>query len=97
MFGENLTTVGLLEDSVHSGDHFRAGSVELVVTQPRFPCYKLGIKFGSMAMVQRFMKSERCGFYFAVESEGEIGVGDSIRLVSRGEGPTIAEIFRSEA
>lgn len=96
MFGENLTTAGLLEDSVHLGDRFRIGSAELVVTQPRFPCYKLGIKFGSMEMVQRFLNSGRSGFYFAVELEGEVGAGDSISLFGRGEGPAIADVFRSE-
>jgi len=96
MFGENVTTIGLLEDSIHLGDKLRAGSAELLVTQPRFPCYKLGIKFGNMAIVQRFLNSGRSGFYLAVESEGEISVGDSISLVSRGDGPTIVDAFRSE-
>jgi len=97
MFGENLTTLGLLENSVYIGDIYRVGSAELVVTQPRFPCYKLGIKFGIMEMVQRFVNSERSGFYLAVESDGEIGAGDRISLVNRGGGPTIADMFRSES
>jgi MOSC domain-containing protein YiiM len=96
MFGENLTTVGLLEDSVRIGDRFRVGSAELEVTQPRFPCYKLGIKFGSMEMVQRFQNSGRSGFYLAVRSEGEIAAGDPITLTSPGNGRTISEAFRSE-
>jgi MOSC domain-containing protein YiiM len=96
MFGENLTIVGLLEDSVRLGDRFRVGSVELEVTQPRFPCYKLGIKFGSMEMVQRFQDSGRSGFYFTVRSKGEIAAGDPITLRSRGNGCTISEAFRSE-
>jgi len=81
MFGENLTTHGLFEFSVYIGDIYSVGSAELVVTQPRFPCYKLGIKFGTTAVVQRFVKSERSGFYFAVASDGEIGAGDRISLV----------------
>jgi len=97
MFGENLTTVGLLEDSVRLGDRFRVGSVELEVTQPRFPCYKLGIKFGSMEMIKRFQASGRSGFYLSVSGEGDIAKGDSINIVESDiEKPTIAEIFASE-
>src|SRR5262249_28410906 len=75
-FGENFNTTGLLEDSVHIGDRFRIGSAEFVVTQPRLPCYKLGIKFGDAEMVKRFSQSRRTGFYLAVTQEGEVGAGD---------------------
>jgi MOSC domain-containing protein YiiM len=78
VFGENLTTEGLLEDRVHIGDRFRAGSAEFVVTDPRMPCYKLAIRFGRADMVKRFMKSGRTGFYLAVLNEGDIGAGDAI-------------------
>ena len=54
MFGENLTITGLLEETVHIGDHFQVGSANLVVTQPRLPCYKLGIKFGRDDILKRF-------------------------------------------
>ncbi len=84
-FGENFTTTGLLEDAVHIGDHFRIGSAEVVVTQPRLPCYKLGIKFGDAQMIKRFADSRRTGFYFAVTREGEVGAGDAIEVVSRDE------------
>src|SRR5437764_5873419 len=63
VFGENFTIDGLLEDSVHPGDRFSIGSAEVVVTQPRLPCYKLGIRFQSDEMVKRFLASERTGFY----------------------------------
>jgi len=82
-FGENFTAEGLLEDSVHLGDRFSIGSAEVVVTQPRLPCYKLGIRFQSDAMVKRFLASKRSGFYFAVAREGEVGAGDEIKEVSR--------------
>jgi MOSC domain-containing protein YiiM len=62
VFGENFTTDGLLEDSVHLGDRFSVGSAEVVVTQPRLPCYKLGVRFGSDDMVRRFLASGRSGF-----------------------------------
>ncbi len=81
-FGENLTTEGLREDAVHVGDRFRVGSAELLVTQPRLPCYKLGIRFGRADMVKRFLASE-------------VGAGDAIELVARDElGVSIAEVTR---
>ncbi len=83
MFGENFTTDGLLEDSVHLGDRFSVGSAEVVVTQPRLPCYKLGIRFQSDDMVRRFLSSGRTGFYLAVTREGEVGAGDEIKVISR--------------
>ena len=83
VFGENFTTQGLLEDSVHLGDRFAVGSAEVVVTQPRLPCYKLGVRFGSDEMVKRFLSSARTGFYLAVTREGEVGAGDEISLLSR--------------
>jgi len=83
MFGENFTTDGLLEDSVHLGDRFSVGSAEVVVTQPRLPCYKLGIRFQSDDMVKRFLASGRSGFYLAVTREGEVGSGDEIKLIAR--------------
>jgi MOSC domain-containing protein YiiM len=85
MFGENFTTDGLLEDSVHLGDRFSVGSAEVVVTQPRMPCYKLGVRFGSDDMVKRFLASGRSGFYVAVRREGEVGAGDELKLISRDE------------
>jgi len=83
MFGENFTTEGLDENSVHLGDRFSVGSAEVVVTQPRLPCYKLGVRFGSDDMVERFLASARTGFYLAVTHEGEVGPGDELRLLAR--------------
>jgi len=83
IFGENFTTEGLLEDFVHLGDRFAIGSAEVVVTQPRLPCYKLGIRFEADDMVKRFLASKRTGFYLAVTREGEVGAGDQIKLLSR--------------
>ena len=83
MFGENLTTEGMLENDVHLGDRFAIGSAEVIVTQPRLPCYKLGIRFGADDMVKRFLASGRTGFYLAVTREGEVGAGDEISLIAR--------------
>jgi MOSC domain-containing protein YiiM len=95
MFGENFTTEGLLEDAVRIGDRFRVGTAEVVVTQPRFPCYKLGIKFGRADMVKRFLTSGRTGFYLSVSREGNVAVGDAIELIHRGnDKATIADIVR---
>jgi len=85
VFGENFTTAGLLEETVHIGDRFRVGSAEFVVTQPRMPCFKLGIRFNRSDMVKRFLQSGRTGFYFAVLKEGEVAAGDSIKLIEGDE------------
>ena len=95
MFGENFTTDGLLEDTVHLGNRFSVGSAEVVVTQPRLPCYKLGVRFQSDDMVRRFLASGRTGFYFAVTREGEVGTGDEIKVISRDENAVpVSEITR---
>jgi MOSC domain-containing protein YiiM len=82
-FGENLTIHGLLEDDVHVGDRLKIGSAELVVSQPRLPCYKLGIRFGRPDMVKRFLASRRTGFYFSVAVEGDVAAGDSLEILDR--------------
>jgi MOSC domain-containing protein YiiM len=92
IFGENFTMdAGKdallggqgLEDSVHLGDRFSIGTAEVVVAQPRLPCYKLGVRFGSDDMVKRFLASGRTGFYVAVVREGEVGAGDEIKVIAR--------------
>jgi len=83
MFGENFTTEGFLEDAVYIGDRFRIGETEVMVTEPRMPCYKLGIKFGRADIIKRFLASRRTGFYFAVMREGMVGVGDDVELIER--------------
>ncbi len=83
IFGENFTTSGLAEDSVHLGDRFSIGSAEVIVTQPRLPCYKLGIRFQADDMVKRFLASRRTGFYVAVTREGEVGADDEIKVIAR--------------
>ena len=81
VFGENFTTEGLLDETLHIGDRLCVGSAEFMVTQPRMPCFKLGIRFNSPEMVKRFLQSGRTGFYFAVTKEGEVAAGDSIELL----------------
>jgi MOSC domain-containing protein YiiM len=86
MFGENLTTRGLSEETVHIGDSLRAGSAVLQVTQPRMPCYKLGIRFDRQDMVKRFWLSGRSGIYFSIVQEGDLAAGDEIEKISREPG-----------
>ena len=95
MFGENLTVEGLRDDTVHIGDQFRIGSTLVAVTQPRMPCYKLGIRFGRDDILRRLLASGRTGFYFAVLEEGDVATGDPIILVKRDEHAIpVAEITR---
>jgi MOSC domain-containing protein YiiM len=95
MFGENFTTTGLGEDELHVGDRFRIGSAKVMVRQPRMPCYKLAVKFQMDDILDRFLVSGRSGFYFSVEQEDEVGVGDSFELLSRNQDSvTIAEMNR---
>lgn len=83
-FGENLTVEGLpLEEEVAVGDRFRVGSAELVVTQPRIPCFKLALRFGRKDMVKRLLISGRTGYYLAVEVEGAVAAGDPVETVAR--------------
>ena len=77
-FGENFTVEGLREETTRIGDRFRIGTAELIVTEPRLPCYKLAVKFGRDDIIKLFLRSRRTGFYCAVEQEGEVGAGTSI-------------------
>ena len=80
-FGENFTVEGMLDDQIHVGDVFQVGSARVQVTQPRVPCYKLGIKMGDPGFVKLFLRSCRVGFYFRVLQEGDVGAGDELEFV----------------
>ncbi len=95
VFGENFTIDNFVEDSIHLGDRFAVGSAQVIVTQPRLPCYKLGIRFQADDMVKRFLASARTGFYLAVTREGEVGAGDEMRpLASDPNAVPVSEITR---
>lgn len=95
MFGENLTTEGLNEDDTHIGDVLRIGEAVVVVTQPRSPCFKLGMKFGRDDIIKRFLESRRAGFYVSVREEGMVETGDTIeRIEEDPERVSIAELNR---
>ena len=93
VFGENFTSEGILEDQTRIGDRIRVGSAEFMVTQPRLPCFKLGIRFNRRDMVKHFLQSKRSGFYLAVIREGEVENGDAIEFTEKQEtGVTITDI-----
>jgi MOSC domain-containing protein YiiM len=95
MFGENFTTEGLLEEATYIGDRFGIGETEVMVTEPRMPCYKLGIKFGRPDIIKRFLASRRTGFYFAVVREGMVGASDAIKLIGQEQQDiSVADITR---
>jgi MOSC domain-containing protein YiiM len=92
-FGENFTTEGLMEGALYIGDRLRAGSAEFKVTQPRMPCFKLGIRFGRPDIVKRFLRSSRTGFYLSVLKEGEVIQDEPIEFLERDEhGVTVADV-----
>lgn len=82
-FGENLTVEGLIEDAVHIGDVYRIGEALLQVSQPRSPCFKLGIRMGDAQFPARFTAENRTGFYLRVLEEGRIAAGDTIERVEQ--------------
>ena len=92
-FGENFTTKGLVETDVSIGDRYRLGSATIRVTTPRLPCFKLAAKFRSDDIIEHFLVSGRCGYYFAVDEEGKVGAGDEFELLGREKTTlTIAEV-----
>lgn len=81
LFGENLTTQGLLDELVKIGNIYKIGNVVLQAIQPRFPCYKMNIKFGLPDMIERFYQAQMHGTYFRVLEEGTLQAGDAIELM----------------
>lgn len=94
-FGENFTVSGMLEEMTSIGDAYRIGTAVVQVTQPRVPCFKLGIRMGDRRFLKPFLASGRTGFYLRVLEEGEVGAGDAIELVRTDPaGLTVAEVLR---
>jgi MOSC domain-containing protein YiiM len=93
-FGENLTVAGMPEDDTFVGDRLRIGTALFHVTQPRVPCYKLGIKFDDQSIVKTFLRSGRTGYYLKVVEEGVLAAGDLIARVGRGT-VSIADVLRA--
>lgn len=94
-FGENFTVRGLTEERVHIGDVFRVGEARVEVTQPRVPCFKLGLRMGDPGFVGVFLKSLRTGFYLRVLQEGHVAAGDRLERERQGPGAvSVAEAMR---
>ena len=83
-----------MENELRIGDALRIGSAEFVITQPRLPCFKLGIRFGDDRMIKRFLMSGRSGFYLAVLREGDVGAGDAMQFTARSSNtPSITDVI----
>jgi MOSC domain-containing protein YiiM len=85
-FGENLAVSGMPDETVHIGDIFRIGAVECQVTQPRVPCFKLGMRMQDLGFVGRFHHSGRVGFYLRVLQEGPLQPGDPVERLHEDPG-----------
>ncbi|HMF05158.1 MAG TPA: MOSC domain-containing protein, partial [Acidimicrobiia bacterium] len=94
-FGENLTLEGLpLVDSV-VGERWTAGTAVLEVSEPRLPCWKLGLRMGDALFPRRFTRAARPGTYLRIVEAGDVGAGDDVRVVSRPDhGLTVGDIWR---
>ena len=94
-FGENFTVEGMVEDDIHIGDVFRVGDALVEVSQPRPPCFKLGIKMDMPGFPKQFLASGHVGFYLRVLKEGEVGAGDAFELIeSSPERVSVREMSR---
>lgn len=82
-FGENLTTLGVNEESLCIGDHLTIGEAEFIVSEPRFPCFKLGARVGTQSFLKRFLESGRTGVYLFVARAGNVRAGDAITITAR--------------
>ena len=83
VFGENLTIAGLDVSGVRIGERWRIGTVELRVTGPRIPCFKLEARIGVPGFQKAFLRAGRPGAYFAIAQEGELQAGDAVEIVHR--------------
>ncbi len=94
VFGENLTVAGLAENKMHIGDVLEIGESIVKITQPRIPCYKLGIRFDDQAIIKQFLEAERPGVYVKVLKEGFVKTGDQVFLLERqSNNLTVTQIF----
>jgi MOSC domain-containing protein YiiM len=93
-FGENISSLGLTEDVVCIGDHFRLGTALVEISQGRQPCWKLGHRFGHASVVARVVSTGKSGWYYRVIESGSVSAGDSLTLLDRPyENWTVARVF----
>ena len=94
-FGENLTTEGIAVNDARIGERWKIGTALLEVSEPRIPCWRLGVRMNDPAFVRRFTEALRPGAYLRIVSEGDVGAGDEIRVVERPDHDlTVREVFR---
>jgi MOSC domain-containing protein YiiM len=93
MFGENLTVTGLNEAEIRIGDIYEIGSAMVQVSQPREPCYKLGIRFGTQDIIRQFIEHGFPGTYVRVLEAGKVAVNDELILAERSENKLTVKQF----
>jgi MOSC domain-containing protein YiiM len=94
-FGENLTTEGVSVTDARIGERWRVGTTVLEVSEPRVPCWRLGVRMNDKSFIRRFTEAMRPGSYLRIITEGELGAGDEIQLLERPDGDlTIRDVFR---
>jgi MOSC domain-containing protein YiiM len=94
-FGENLTTEGIEVNDALVGERWQIGTVVLEVSEPRVPCWRLGVRMNDKTFPRHFTGALRPGAYFRLVAEGDVGAGDEIRVVERPEHDlTIRDVFR---
>lgn len=93
MFGENLTVSGLDESQIRVGNIYKMGSALVQVSQPREPCYKLGIRFGTQQILKEFIVQNHPGTYVKILEEGEVGMGDEFKLIQESENTLTVQEF----
>lgn len=93
MFGENLTVSGLDEAQIRIGDVYRLGTALVQISQPREPCYKLGIRFGTQDVLKQFIDHNRPGTYVRILEEGEVKVGDELTLHEQSRNELTVQLF----
>jgi MOSC domain-containing protein YiiM len=92
-FGENLTVAGIDLSEMEVGQRWRVGSAMLEISEPRLPCFKLGLRFGDPKMVRLFALAGRTGTYLRIVEEGVLEAGDAIAVgPAPGHGVTVATI-----
>jgi MOSC domain-containing protein YiiM len=94
-FGENLTTKGIAVNDALVGERWEIGTAVFEVSEPRIPCWRLGVRMNDHGFVRRFTEALRPGTYLRIIVEGTVGAGDEIRIIERpGHDLTIRDIFR---
>ena len=93
MFGENLTIEGLNEATLRIGDIYKIGSAVVQISQPREPCYKLGIRFGNQEVLKQFIAHNRPGTYIRILEEGNVQTGDSLTLIEQSSNSLTTQDF----